>query len=163
MQNDFLLFIHLKLGFQSYFMVFFVFVFFFQVSRCMVTFLGNHLNFQNSVVLDKHKHVFCFCTKLWILKNPCEHVRSCIVLKEKGNIPKDSWRNGFMLKGYAQCVICMKQQKWKHVMNIGKHMILLTRKAHLTEKVLWYYELTHKTKTGWNKKSRSFEGMINQR
>jgi len=26
-------------------------------------------------------------------------------------------------------------------MNTGKHMILLTGKAHLTEKVLWHYEL----------------------
>jgi len=32
-------------------------------------------------------------------------------LEEKGNTPKDSWRNGFMLKGYVQCVICMEQQK----------------------------------------------------
>jgi len=24
---------------------------------------------------------------------------------------KDFWHNGFMLKGYAQCVICMKQQQ----------------------------------------------------
>jgi hypothetical protein len=44
-------------------------------------------------------------------KNLCEHVRSCVVLQEKGNTPKDSWRNAFMLKGYAQCVICMKQQQ----------------------------------------------------
>jgi hypothetical protein len=32
-------------------------------------------------------------------------------LEEKGNTPKYFWRNGFMLKGYAQCVICMKQQQ----------------------------------------------------
>jgi hypothetical protein len=32
-------------------------------------------------------------------------------LEEKGNTPKDFWRNGFVLKGYAQCVICMKQQQ----------------------------------------------------
>jgi hypothetical protein len=42
-------------------------------------------------------------------------------------------------------------------------MILLTRKAHLTEKILWYYKLTNKTETGSNKKSRRFEGMIKQR
>jgi hypothetical protein len=33
-------------------------------------------------------------------------------------------------------------------MNTGKQMILLIRKAHLTEKVLWHYELTNKTETG---------------
>jgi hypothetical protein len=77
-------------------------------------------------------------------------MRSCIVLEEKENTTNDSWRNGFVSKGYAQCVICMKQQqKWKHAMNTGKHMILLTRKAHLTGKVLWHYELTNKTETGW--------------
>jgi len=70
-------------------------------------------------------------------KNLCEHVQSYVVLEEKGNTPKDSWRIGFMFKGYAQCVICMKQQqKWRHVMNTGKHMILLKRKAHWTGKVL---------------------------
>ena len=31
--------------------------------------------------------------------------------EEKGNTPQDFRRDGFMLKGYAQCVICMKQQK----------------------------------------------------
>jgi hypothetical protein len=44
-------------------------------------------------------------------KNLCEHVRSCIVLEEKENTPKDFWRNGFMVKGYAQCVICMRQKQ----------------------------------------------------
>jgi hypothetical protein len=123
----------------------------------MVIFQRNHLDFQKSFVLDKHQHDFYFCTKLWIPKNPCEHVRSCIALEEKGNTPKDSWRNGFMLKGYAQCVICMKQQqKWRHVMNIGKHMILLTRKAHLTEEVLWHYKLTNKIETGSNKIIKKF-------
>ena len=93
-------------------------VFFFGFSRCMVTSLRNHLNFQNSFVSDKHQHDFCFCTKLWIPENPCEHVRSCIVLEKKGNTPKDSWCDGFMLNGYAQCVICMKQQqKWRYVIN----------------------------------------------
>jgi hypothetical protein len=53
--------------------------------------------------------------------------------------------------------------KWRYVKNTGKHMILLTRKAHLTEKVLWHYELTNKTEIGWNKKTKSFEDMIKQR
>ena len=75
------------------------FFFFWVFSRCMATFLRNHLNFQNSFFLDKHQHDFSFCTKLWIPKNTCEHVRSCIVLEEKGNTPKDSWCDGFMLNG----------------------------------------------------------------
>jgi hypothetical protein len=67
------------------FFCFCLFVFFSRFSRCMVTFLRNHLNFQNSFVSDKHQYYFCFCTKLWIPKNPYEHVRLCIVLEEKGN------------------------------------------------------------------------------
>jgi hypothetical protein len=42
-------------------------------------------------------------------------------------------------------------------------MILLTRKANLIEKLLWHYELTNKIGTGWNKRNKSFEGMIKQR
>jgi len=49
-----------------------------------------------------------FVLNFEFLKNPYEHVRSCIFLEEKENIPKDYWRNGFMLKAYAQYVICMK-------------------------------------------------------
>ena len=37
----------------------------------------------------------------------CDHAQ----LEEKGNTPKDSWCDGFMLNGYAQRVICMKQQQ----------------------------------------------------
>jgi hypothetical protein len=36
---------------------------------------------------------------------------SCIVFEEKGNTPKGSWCRGFVSKGCAQCVICMKQQE----------------------------------------------------
>ena len=92
-------------------------------------------------------------------------MRSCIVLEERGNIPKYSWCNGFMLKGYVQCVICMKQQqKWRHVMNTGKHMILLTRKAHLTMKVLWNFKPHYQQKPEQvETTSRSFAGMIKQR
>jgi hypothetical protein len=96
MQRDFSLFIQIKLNFwvtlwffmffwfffQKHFFFFFskkFLLFFFRFSRCMFTFLKNHLNFQNSFVLDKHQHDFCFCTKLWIPKNPCEYVRSCII------------------------------------------------------------------------------------
>jgi len=70
MQSCFSLFIQLKLSFWSHFMVFFFrfflsfLSFFLRFSRCMVTFLRNHLNFQNSFVSDKHQHDFCFCTKL---------------------------------------------------------------------------------------------------
>jgi hypothetical protein len=50
----------------SHLMVFFCFSFsfsfclFFKFSRCIVIFLKNHLNFQNSFVLDKHQYYFCF-------------------------------------------------------------------------------------------------------
>ena len=80
MQSDFSLFMQSKLSFRVTPWFFF--------SRCRVTFLRNHLNFQNSFVLDKHQHDFSFCTKLWIPKNPCEHVRLCIVLKERKTHPK---------------------------------------------------------------------------
>ena len=33
-----------------------------------------------------------------------------LLWEEKGTAPQDFGRDGFMLKGYAQCVICMKQQ-----------------------------------------------------
>ena len=33
--------------------------------------------------------------------------------EEQGNAPQDFGRDDFMLKGYAQCVICMKQQQKK--------------------------------------------------
>jgi hypothetical protein len=36
-----------------------------------------------------------------------------------------------------------------HVLNTGKHMILLTRKAHLTEKILWHYEPNYQQ--DWNR------------
>jgi hypothetical protein len=67
MQNDFSLFIQIKLNFgvtSWCFLCFFFFLFLFRFSRSMVTFLRNHLNFQNSFVLDKHQHDFYFCTKL---------------------------------------------------------------------------------------------------
>jgi len=47
--------------------------------------------------------------------------------------PKNSWCSGFVSKMCVQYVICMKAHH--------EHMILLTGKAHLTEKVLWHYEL----------------------
>jgi len=107
----------------------------------MVTFLRNHLNSQYLLVLNKHQNDFCFCTKLWIPENS---------LEEKENTPKDSWCSGFMSKYCAQSVIYMKQQeKWRHVLNTAKHMILLTRKAHLAEKILWYYEPNYQQ--DWNR------------
>jgi hypothetical protein len=108
------------------------------------------LQFLEFVCLDKHQFDLCFELKLWIPKNPFEHVRSCIVLEEKGNTPKDSWCSGFMSKDCAHSVICLKhQQKWRHIVNTGKHMILLTRKTHLTEKVLCHYKSNYQQ--DWNK------------
>jgi hypothetical protein len=120
----------------SHFMVFF----FFWFSRCMITFLRNHLNFQYSLVLNKHQNDFCFCTKLWILENS---------LEDKENTLKDSWCSGFVSKYCAQSVIYMKQQqKWKHVMNTGKHLILLTRRLFWQRKSCCIMsQVTNKTET----------------
>jgi hypothetical protein len=103
MQNGFSLVIQLKLSFWSHFMVLF-FLFFYRFSKCMVTFLRNHLNFQYLLVLNKHQNDFCFCTKFWIPENS---------LEEKGNTLKDSWCSGFVSKYYAYSVIYMKQKKNK--------------------------------------------------
>jgi len=123
------------------------FHFFFKFSRCMVTFLRNHLNFQNLFVWTNTNMISVSYQKLWI---PKKSLWTCAImhsLRRKGKHSKSYWRNGVMLKGYAQCVICMKQQKkWRHVMNIEKYMILLTRNAHLTKKVLWYTSLPTRLK-----------------
>jgi len=92
MQSDFSLFMQPKLSFWSHFIV----LFFFWFSRCMVASLRNHLNFQNSFVSDKHQNDFCFCSKLWFSKNPCENMGSCLLFWEKGKTPMNSWRNGFV-------------------------------------------------------------------
>ena len=120
MQSDFSLFMQSKLSFGVT-----SWCFFFGFSRCMVTSLRNHLNFQNSFVSDKHQLDFCFCTKLWIPKNPYENMGFWREERKHQRI------SGFMSEGCAQYVICM---------NTKRHMILLTRKAHLTKKVLWHYK-----------------------
>jgi hypothetical protein len=91
------------------------------------------LEFTELVYLDKHQYDFCLISKtLNSQKNLCEHVRSCIVLEEKGNTPKDFWRNGFMPKGYAQCVICMKlQQKGKACHEHQKTHDLINKKGYI--------------------------------
>ena len=84
--------------------------------------------------------------------------------EEKGNAPQDFGRDGFILKGYVRCVICMKQQKWKHVMNTGKHMILSTRKAKWIGKVLWNLEPNYQQKLEEvETKNQVFGGMIKLR
>jgi hypothetical protein len=55
------------------------------------------------------------------------------------------------VKSVLEVLFIWNNKKERHVMNTRKHMILLTRKANLIEKVLWHYELTNKTETGWNK------------
>ena len=136
MQNDFLLVIQMKLSFRviSWCLCFF----FFKLSG---TFLWDHLNFQNLFVWINTNMIFVSYQKLWI---PKKSLWTCEIMHNfgrKGKHTSDYWHNGFMSKGYAQCVICMKQkQKWRHVINTGKHMILVIRKAHLTKEVLWYYK-----------------------
>jgi len=142
-------------------------VVFFRFSRCMVAFLKNHLNLQNLFIWTNTNMISASYQKLWIpKKNLCEHVRSCIVLEEKGNTPKDFWRNGFMPKGYAQCVICMKlQQKGKACHEHQKTHDLINKKGYI-----WQGKscgiLSQITNKNWNRlkqKSRSFAGMIKQR
>jgi hypothetical protein len=146
-------------------MVFFFcfFVFFFWVFYVYGYLSKESPEFSELVCLNKHQYDFCFCTKLWIPKNPCEHVRSCIVLEEKGNKPKDSWCYAFMLNGYAQCVICMKQQKWRYVMKTGKHMILFNKKGSFDRESLMklWAKLPTKIGTGWNKNQEVLQAWSN--
>ena len=99
MQNGFSLFIQLKLNFEviswclSYSSGF---------SKCMTTFLGDHLNLQNSSIRTNTNLILVFVLKPWFPKNPCENIGSCIVFEEKGNTPKNSWCSGFMSKGCAR-------------------------------------------------------------
>jgi hypothetical protein len=123
------------------------------------TFLWDHLNFQNLFVWINTNMIFVSYQKLWI---PKKYLWTCEIMHNfgrKGKHTNDYWHNGFMSKGYAQCVICMKQkQKWRHVINTGKHMILVIRKAHLTKGGI-ISQVADKTKIDWNTtKSKLFCG-----
>jgi hypothetical protein len=61
-QNDFSLFIQLKLSFKSVLCYCYSSGFF----RCMVTFLGDYLNFQNLFVRNEHQFDFFFHIKTLI-------------------------------------------------------------------------------------------------
>jgi len=66
-----------------------VFGFLFRISRCMGTFLRDHLNFQNLFVWTNTKMIST-CTKNFkFLRNLCEH-EIMSIWEEKGNTPKDS-------------------------------------------------------------------------
>jgi len=97
------------------------------------------LEFSELVYQNKHQFDFCFCIKTLISQ-------------------KSLWKHGVMLfffgdkkKGKHQRILGVVVLwvegvfsmlfAWRHIMNTGKHMILLTGKAHLTEKVLWHYKL----------------------
>jgi len=83
MQSDFSLFIQIKLNFLVTLWCFFVFlvfffdqIFFFRFSRCMVTFLRNHLNFQNLFVWTNTNMISVFVLNFEfpkILVNMCDH------------------------------------------------------------------------------------------
>ena len=122
------------------FCLFFSFFSFFQVFSEYGYLSKESLEFPELVCLNKHQNDFCFCTKLWIPKK---------TLEEKGNTLKDSWCSGFVSKYCAQSVIYMKQQKkWKHVMNTGKHLILLTRRLFWQRKSCCIMsQVTNKTET----------------
>jgi hypothetical protein len=97
--------------------------------------LGYHLNFQNLFIRTNINLIFVFVLKILFSKNPCENMGSCLFFweRKKGKTLKNSWCSGFVSTKCAQCVIYMKAHY--------EHIILLTRKTHLTEKVLWHYEL----------------------
>ena len=67
-----------------------------------------------------------------------------------------------MLKGYVQCVICMKQQTKMKV--CYKYMILLTIRAHLTRNLLWNFKPSYQQKTGtsWNKNQEVLRAWSNR-
>jgi hypothetical protein len=153
MQSDFSLFMQIKLRFWSHFIVF---LFFFGFSWCMVTSLRNHLNFQNSFVSDKHQHDFCFCSKLWFSKNPCENMGSCLLFWEKGKTPMNSWRNGFV--STKVCSVCYLHEHKKE-----KTHDFINRKGSLDKENLveFWAKLPTKTGIGW-KNQEIFAGMIKQ-
>ena len=64
--------------------------------------LGDHLNFQNSYVRTNTNLISVFVLKPWFPKNHYENMGSCIVFREKGNTPNNSWCSGFMSKGCAR-------------------------------------------------------------
>jgi len=84
------------------FLFFFCFCLFFKFSKCMVTLLRNHLNFQNSFVLDKHQYDFCFFVLTLNVpkKYPWKHMRLCMVLEES-KTSKDSSCYSFVSKSCA--------------------------------------------------------------
>jgi len=137
MQNDFSLFIQLKLNFESFHGVFlFLFVFFSGFLGVWLSFQGINWISRTFLFWTNTKMIFVFVLNFEFPKNPCEHVRSCIVLGRKGKTPVVSWVKIKLSVLFAW----NKQEKWRHVLNTGKQMILLTRKTHLTEKVLWHYK-----------------------
>jgi len=98
--------------------------------------------------------IFCFCSHFGGLKKyPWKHMRLCMVLEER-KTPKDSSCCSFVSKSCAQNVIYMYNNKRSVIWTQENTWSYLTRKALLTEKVLWHYELTNKTETGWNKKNQ---------
>ena len=129
---------------------------FFWFSRCMVTSLRNHLNFQNSFVSDKHQNDFCFCSKLWFSKNPCENMGSCLLFWEKGKTPMNSWRNGFV--SIKVCSVCYLHEHKKK-----KTHDFINRKGSFDREslVAFWAKLPTKTGIGW-KNQEIFAGMIKQ-
>jgi hypothetical protein len=90
-----------------------------------ITFLRNHLNFQNFVCFGQTPTWF-LSTKLWIPKKLYEHVRSCIILKEKGET--HSW-----FRGWRLCLVCylheMATKMKARYESTRKHMVLFNKKG----------------------------------
>jgi len=94
------------------------------------------LEFSELVCLNKHQHDFCFVLNF---EFPKILMKTFMVLEKKGNTPKDSWRNGFV--STKVCSVCYLNEHKKR-----NHMILLTRKAHWTRKILWNFEPNNRQK-----------------
>jgi hypothetical protein len=128
-------------------MVFLFFLFFFFWVFNVYGYLSKESpKFPELVCLNKHQHDFCFVLNF---EFPKILVKTCMVLEERGNTPKDSWRNGFMFKGYVQRVICMKQQKkMKACHEHRKTHDLINKKGSVDKETLVEFQAKLPTKTG---------------
>jgi hypothetical protein len=99
--------------------------------------LGYHLNFPELVCWNKHQFEFFFCIKTLIsLQSLWKHRVMLVFWKKREKHQRILGAVVLWVKSVFSMLFA-----WKHIMNIEKHVILLTGKTHLTEKVLWHYEL----------------------
>jgi len=145
MQSDFSLFMQIKLSFRvtSWCFCFCGF------SRCMVTSLRNHLNFQNLFVWTNTNMISVFVLNFDFPKILMKTWGHACCFGKKGKTPKDSWCGGFI--STKVCSVCYLREHKKR-----KHMILLTGKAHWTGKTLWNFEPNYRQKLEYVDKNKKF-------